>query len=104
MQTVDTFHGELPVIDTWKQCRHTKTGWTGVNAAGERLNIRSHPDEEQFGPARMPPDKEYVILARKPGPGEFGNVSGLVPVGVALIERALRVVRAKRKPPSKGEG
>ena len=19
-------HGELPVLDTWRQCRHTKTG------------------------------------------------------------------------------
>jgi hypothetical protein len=103
MQTVDTFHGELPVIDTWRDCRHTKTGWTAINEAGERLNIRSHPEEEWLGPARMPPHKEYVILARKPGPGEFGNVSGLVPVGVALIERASRA-KAKREPPSKGEG
>ena len=63
MKTIDTPHGVLPVIDTWKKCRHTKTGWTGVNEEGQRVNISYRPEERDFGPARMP-DLHYVILTR----------------------------------------
>jgi hypothetical protein len=51
VRTIDTFeHGPLPVLDTWRQCRHTKTGWTAINEAGERLNITYRPEERGYGP------------------------------------------------------
>ena|SRR6516162_9956213 len=96
VRTIDTFeHGPLPVLDTWRQCRHTRTGWTGINEKGERLNIRFR-EQDAFGPARIP-KKNYAVLVRAAGPGECGTVSGHVPVGVALIERAARG-KIKRKP------
>ena len=91
MKTIDTPHGVLPVIDTWKKCRHTKTGWTGVNEKGQRVNISYRPEERDFGPARMP-DKDYVVLTRDAAAHEHGDVYGHVPMGVALIERAGRKV------------
>ena len=61
MKMIDTpTHGVLPVLDVWKQCRHTKTGWTGVNEQGQRVNIGYRPEERDFGPARMP-DRDYVV-------------------------------------------
>ena len=96
VRTIDTFeHGPLPVLDTWRQCWHTRTGWTGINEKGERLNIRFR-EQDAFGPARIP-KKNYAVLVRAAGPGECGTVSGHVPVGVALIERAARG-KIKRKP------
>jgi len=103
VRTIDTAeHGPLPVLDVWRECRNTRTGWTGINEKGERLDIRFR-EQNAFGPARMPPG-DYVVLARAAGPGDKRVIGDHVPMGVALIERALRVVRAKRKPPSKGEG
>jgi hypothetical protein len=102
VRTLDTVeHGPLPVLDVWKECRNTGTGWTGINEKGERLDIRLR-EPDAFGPARMP-DKDYAVLVRPAGPCEYGDVSGHVPVGVALIERAARA-RAKKKAPVGGRG
>ena len=96
-RTVDTVYGPLPVLDVLRQCRYMKGGrsWTGINEKGERLNIRFR-EQDAFGPARIP-KKNYAVLVRAAGPGECGTVSGHVPVGVALIERAARG-KIKRKP------
>jgi hypothetical protein len=91
MRTIDTdSHGELAVIDVWKECRNTKTGWSGVNEKGERVNIAYRPSESDFGPARMPLDRDYVVLIR-------GDVGG-APEGVVLIERASRAKSKKESP------
>ena len=89
MKTVDTPYGPLPVVDTWRQCRHTRTGWTGVNKKGQRMNIGYRPEERGYGPARMP-DRDYVVLTRDAAAHEYGDVHGHVPMGVALVERAVR--------------
>lgn len=84
MRTIDTdWHGPLPVLDTWRECRNTKAGWTGVNDKGERVSITYRPEERAFGPARMPPNKDYVVLMR-------GDAYGGAVEGVVLIERAQR--------------
>jgi hypothetical protein len=81
MRTIDTFsHGPLPVLDTWRQCRNTKTGWGGVNEAGERVNITYRPEERAYGPARMP-DLDYVVIMHD------ASHTG-APEGIILIERA----------------
>src|SRR5262245_44017577 len=82
-RTIETAYGELPVLDTWRGCRHTETGWTGVNEKGERVNIAYRPEEREFGPARMPPDKDYVVIMR-------GDPLSGAAEGVVLIERAIR--------------
>jgi hypothetical protein len=83
MRTIMTdMCGELPVIETWKQCRHTKTGWRGICENGEIVNMVYDPKVNPSGRARMP-DQDYVIMCRD------GKV-----VGAVLIERARR--RAKR--------
>jgi hypothetical protein len=102
MQTIDTAYGMLPVIDTWRDCRHTKTGWTAVNGKGERLNIRYRPEDRWPGPARMP-DEDHAVIGRDAGPGEHGDVGGHVAVGAVLIERAVRA-KAKKKAPVGGRG
>jgi hypothetical protein len=73
-------YGELPVLETWTKCRHTKTGWCGIRGDGEVVNMVYDPSVEPPILARMPP-KNYVIMR------ENGK-----PVGVVLIER-----RARRK-------
>jgi len=80
-RTVETFgHGTLPVLDVWKQCRHTETGWIGVDEKGQRVNMCYRPeDERRWGPARMPP-KDYVIVRDARG----------APIGAVVIERARR--------------
>jgi hypothetical protein len=88
MRTVDTLRGPLPVLDTWRECRNTDTGWTAVNEKGERLNITYPPSERDSGLARVPPDDmDYVTLVR-----------GGVIEGVALIERAPRAKSKKKAP------
>jgi|SRR6516162_6310347 hypothetical protein len=97
VRTIDTFeHGPLPVLDTWRDCRHTRTGWTAINGRGERLNIRYRPEDRWPGPARMP-DADHAVIGRDAGPGEYGDVGGRVAVGAILIERAPRAV-SKRSP------
>jgi len=95
-RTIDTVYGLLPVIDTWRDCRHTKTGWTAINGKGERLNIRYRPEDRWPGPARMPAEGQAVI-GRAAGAGEYGDVGGRVAVGAVLIERAPRAA-SKRSP------
>ena len=91
MRTIDTdSHGPLPVLDTWRECHNTKSGWTGVNDKGERVNITYRPEERAFGPARLP-DKDYVVLMR-------GDAYGGVVEGVALIERASQHPRSRPVP------
>ena len=68
------------MLDTWRECRNTKSGWTGVNNKGERVNITYRLEEQAFGPARMP-DRDYVVLMR-------GDALSGAAEGVALIERA----------------
>jgi len=99
MQTVDTPYGPLPVIDTWRECRHTKTGWTAINQKGQRLNLTYRPEERSPYPARMP-DKDYVVLVRDAVGNESRDVAGHVAMGVALLERATRA-KFKRKPPAR---
>jgi hypothetical protein len=96
VRTVDTSYGPLPVVDTWRDCRHTKTGWTGVNDKGERVNMSYRPEERAYGPARMP-DEDHVVLVRDAVGSEPRDVAGFTPVGAVLIERAARG-KAKRKP------
>jgi hypothetical protein len=101
-RTIDTLeHGPLPVLDVWRECRNTKTGWTGINEKGERLNIRLR-EKDAFGPARMP-DKDYAIIVRDAVPHDPRVIGDHVPVGVALIERAARG-KAKKKAPVGGRG
>jgi hypothetical protein len=96
MRTIDTAeHGPLPVLDTWRECRNTKTGWTGINEKGERLDIRLRKPDS-LGPARMP-DKDYAIIVRDANPQDTRVSGDHVPIGVALIERAVRS-KAKKKP------
>ena len=97
MRTVDTPYGLLPVVDSWKECRHTGDGWTAVNEKGERLNIRRPLSESNYGPARMP-DRDYVVIMRDAVGHEPRDVSGHVPVGVALIERTPRAKSKKKAP------
>jgi len=86
MKMIDTpTHGVLPVLDVWKQCRHTKTGWTGVNEQGQRVNIGYRPEERDFGPARMP-DRDHVVLTRDAA-AHHGDINRHVSEGVILIER-----------------
>jgi hypothetical protein len=94
MQTVETPYGVLPVVDTWRQCRHTRAGWTAINEKGQRLNLTYRPEERDFGPARMP-DWDYVVLTRPAAANEYGDVHGHVPMGVALLERTSRTAKAK---------
>src|SRR6516225_1944704 len=90
MQTVDTFgHGRLPVLDVWRECRHTRDGWTAINQKGQRLNLTYRPEERSPYPARMP-DKDYVVLVRDAVGNESRDVAGHVAMGVALLERATR--------------
>ena len=77
------------MLDTWRRCRHTRAGWTGVNEKGQRVNISYRPEECAYGPARMP-DKDYVVIVRNAASHEYGDVHGHVPEGVVLIERAGR--------------
>jgi hypothetical protein len=97
MRTVDTSYGLLPVIDTWRDCHHTRTGWTGVNDKGERVNVYS---QSKDAPACIPPD--HLVLSRA-AVGDEPSYAGRVPVGAVLIERAPRA-KAKRKPPPENEG
>jgi hypothetical protein len=88
MRTVDTLRGPLPVLDVWRECRNTDTGWSAVNEKGERLNITYPPGERDSGLARVPPDDMgHVILVR-----------GGVIEGVALIERTSRATAKKKAP------
>ena len=97
VRTIDTFeHGPLPVLDTWRDCRHTRTGWTAINGKGERLNIRYHPEDCWPGPARMP-DEDHAVIGRSAVGDEPRNAGGYVAVGAVLIERAPRAV-PKRRP------
>ena len=96
MQMIDTAYGMLPVIDTWRDCRHTKAGWTAINGKGERLNIRYHPEDCWPGPARMP-DEDHAVIGRSAVGDEPRNAGGSVAVGAVLIERAPRAV-PKRRP------
>jgi hypothetical protein len=95
-RTVDTPYGVLPVVDVWRRCRHTKTGWIGINEKGQRLRIRHRPEERWPSPARMP-DEDYAVIGRSAVGDEPRSVNGLVAVGVALIERA-----ARSKPRARG--
>jgi hypothetical protein len=73
------FYGELPVPDTWTDCRHTRTGWCGVRASdGTVVNIQYDPAVRPPIRARMPPGN-YVIL--------FENGQR---VGAVLLERRQR--------------
>jgi hypothetical protein len=86
-QMVATPYGELPVIGVWRQCRHTRTGWSAIDERGQRLNLCRPPDERARGPARMP-DEDYVVIVRDAVGHEPRDVAGHVPRGVVLIERA----------------
>ena len=90
-------HGPLPVIDVWRKCRHTKSGWTAVNQKGQRLDIRLRKPDS-LGPARMP-DTDYAIIVRAAGPNDTRVDGDHVPIGVALLERArCRAAKPKRSP------
>jgi hypothetical protein len=80
MQTIDLIWG-LPVLDVLKGCRRTKTGWYGINRAGQRVNVLNHPENfDADSPARMPRSNVVPIVPHR-------GYSG-VPVGVVLVERA----------------
>lgn len=85
-ETMMTFiNGELPVLDTWLDCRHTKIGWTATRKSdGAKLDITYDPSLLSCYPpdappiARMPADKDYVTIKDERG----------WPIGVVRIERA----------------
>jgi len=35
----DDFYGELPVIERWHDCHHTRTGWSGIRENGEPVHM-----------------------------------------------------------------
>jgi hypothetical protein len=71
-ETVATFiNGDLPVLDTWLDCRNTETGWSATRKSdGAKLDITYDPNalrcySPEIAPtiiARMPEDKDYVFV------------------------------------------
>jgi hypothetical protein len=81
-------YGTLPVIETWTDCYHTKTGWRGRRKSdGAEMDVGYDPRERAGLPpviARMP-DKNWGISWDKDG-----HILGAI-----RIERRVRAVSRK---------
>jgi hypothetical protein len=63
-RTVETFYGELLVLDVLTKCRHMKIGWCGTRKDGEVVNFVYDPSVKPPVLARMPDDKNYVLWTK----------------------------------------
>jgi hypothetical protein len=65
---VHEIFGELPVVDVWTDCYHTKTGWTGRRKSdGAPIDIVYDPSVQPPVIARMPPGKDWGIARDRDG-------------------------------------
>jgi hypothetical protein len=84
-------YGKLPVVETWVDCHHTKTGWSGQRKSdGAVIDITYDPSASAAGPptiARMPSDKDWGVLHDKDG-----RILGAI-----RIEKRARHVRRRAK-------
>jgi len=80
----DDFYGELPVIERWHDCHHTRTGWSGIRENGEPVHMVYDPRGQG-----EPPGCDRDVHAREWPPARLTR--GRRPLGVPR-DRACNVV------------